>query len=58
MSLHVIRPENETEGLLLSLVKNCEMFSKQSHGKPQKTLEYRLTQPKEVLILAIYYSWS
>ena len=39
--------KNETEGLLLSVTKNCETVIKQTHTKPQETLEYNLTKPKE-----------
>ena len=49
MKLDNFRTRNETEELLLSITKNCETFTKQTHSKPQETLEFRLTKPKETL---------
>ena len=43
----MIRPKNETKCLLLSSTKNCETLIKQTHAKPQETLEFTLTKPKE-----------
>ena len=43
----MIRPKNETEDLLLSITKNCEKFIEQTHRKPEETLEYKMTKPKE-----------
>ena len=43
----MIRPKNETEKLLLSITENCEMLIKQTHRKPQETLEIRITKPRE-----------
>ena len=40
----MIRPRNETEDLLLSVTRNCETFIKQTHTKPQESLEFKLTQ--------------
>ena len=40
MNLKMIRPKNETEELLLSITKNCETLIKQTHRKPQETLEF------------------
>ena len=36
----MIRPKNQTEGLLLSLTKNCETLIKQTHRKAEETLEF------------------
>ena len=41
----MIRPKNNTEDLLLSITKNCEMLIKQTRTKPQDTLELKMTQP-------------
>ena len=46
MNLDVIRPKNQTEDLLLSIFKNC-IFFEQAHTKPQETLKFILTKPKE-----------
>ena len=48
MNLNMIRHRNETEDLLLSITKTCETLIQQTHRKPQETLEYKLTQPKEI----------
>ena len=42
----MIRLKNETEDLLFT--KNCETLIKQTHTKPHETLEFRLTQPREI----------
>ena len=42
MKLIMIRPKNETEDLLLSINKNCETLIKQTHGKTEETLEFKL----------------
>ena len=41
----MIRPENETEDLLLSITKNCETLTKQTHRKAEETLEFKMTKP-------------
>ena len=48
MNFDMIRPRNETEGLLLSITKNCETLMQQTHGKAEETLEFKLTQPREI----------
>ena len=48
MNLNMIKPKNETKYLLLSFTKNCETLNKQTHTKPQETLEFRLTKPRKV----------
>ena len=40
-------PKSETEGLLLPINKNCETLIKQTHSKPQRTLECKLTHSRE-----------
>ena len=47
MNLEMMRPKNETEDLLLPITKNCETPIRQAHTKPQETLEFKLTQPRE-----------
>ena len=42
----MIRPKNETEGLLISITKNCETLIKQTHTKPQETSEFKPNKPK------------
>ena len=36
MNLNMIRPENQTEDLLLSITKNCETLIEQTHKKQKK----------------------
>ena len=43
----MITPKNETENLLLSFTKNCEMLIKQTHRKAEETLEIKMIKPKE-----------
>ena len=43
----MFRSRNEAENLLPSITKNCGTPIKQTHTKPQKTLEFRRTQPRE-----------
>ena len=43
----MIRPKNETEDLLLSITKNCEMLIQQTHKKPEETLEFKMSKPTE-----------
>ena len=47
MNLNIIRPKNETENLLLSITKNCEMLIEQTHRKAEETLEFRMIKPRE-----------
>ena len=47
MNLNMIRPKIETENLLLSVTKNCEMLIKQTNRKPEETLEIKMTKPRE-----------
>ena len=44
MNLKMIRPENETEDLLLSITKNCETLIEQTHGKAEETFEFKKTK--------------
>ena len=43
----MIRLKNETEDLLLSKTNNFETPIKQTHTKPQETLEFKLLQQRE-----------
>ena len=47
MNLNMIPPKNETEDLLLSITRNCQKLFKQTHRKPEGTLEFKVTQPRE-----------
>ena len=47
MILNTIQAENQTEDILLSLTKNCETLSEQTHKKPEETLEIRMIKPRE-----------
>ena len=47
MNLNMIRPKNEIESLLLSITKNCETLINQTHTKPQETIEFKMTKPRE-----------
>ena len=46
MNLDLIRPKNELEYLLLSTFQHCESLFDKTYKKPQETLEFTLTQPK------------
>ena len=48
MNLKMIRPEDQTEDLLLSITKNCETLYEQTHRKPEETLEFKMIQPREI----------
>ena len=43
----MIRPKTETEYSLLSSTENCEMPLKQTHPKPEETLDFKLTKPRQ-----------
>ena len=47
MNLNMIRPENETEHLLLSITKHCETPNVQTHRKPGETLEFKMNKELE-----------
>ena len=47
MNLNKIQPKNETEDLLLSLAKNCEILIEQNHKKAEEALEFKLTESRE-----------
>ena len=43
----MIQPKNQTEDLLLSITKNCETLINQTHRKPEETLEFKMSKPRE-----------
>ena len=43
----MIQPKNKTKGLLFSINKKCETFIKQSHTKPEETLEFKPTKSRQ-----------
>ena len=43
----MIRLKNGTENLFFSITKNCETLIKQTLRKPEGTLEYKLTKPRQ-----------
>ena len=47
MDLKMVRPENETKDLILSITKHCETLNEQTHRKPEETLEFKMIKPRE-----------
>ena len=43
----MIIPKIEREDLLYSTTKNCQTLNKQTHGKAEETLEFKLTKSRE-----------
>ena len=43
----MIPPKNETEDLLLSITKNCEMLIQQTHRKKEEFLEFKMLKSRE-----------
>ena len=43
----MIRPKIDTEDLLLSITKNCETLTNQTHKKSEGTLELKMNKPRE-----------
>ena len=43
----MIRPKKETEGLILSIAKNCETVIEQTHREAEEALEFKMTKPRE-----------
>ena len=58
----MIQPKNETEDLLLSITKNCEMLIKQTHRKAEETLEFKPSQRRHTFQfnppLSLESSWE
>ena len=46
----MVRPKNQTEDFLLSITKNCETLIERTHRKPEETLEYKITKPRETFV--------
>ena len=44
----MITLKNKTEDLLLSITKNCDSLLEQTHRKPEETLEFKVTKPREI----------
>ena len=61
MNLNMIQPNNETKDLLLSITKRCELLNNLTHAKPEETLEYKTTKPRETFFfespISIKGSW-
>ena len=47
MNINMIQPKNETEDLLLSITKNCEMLIEQTHRKAEETLEFKMNKSRK-----------
>ena len=47
MNLFMMQPKNKTEDLFPSITKNCETHTKQTHTRPEETLEFKITKPKQ-----------
>ena len=43
------QPKNDTEDLIFSITKKCGMLIKQTHTRPEETLEFKLTVLRETL---------
>ena len=43
----MILTKNKTEDSLLSFTKICETLVTQIHRKPEQTIDYKLSQPRE-----------
>ena len=46
----MITPKNKTEDLLQSITNNCETLIEQTHRKPEETLEFKMTKPREIIL--------
>ena len=47
MNLNMVQPISETEDLLLSNTRNCEMLIEQTHRKAEETLEFKMNKSRE-----------
>ena len=43
----MIIPKYQTEGLLLSNTKNCELLIHQTRSRPEETLQFEVTKPRQ-----------
>ena len=61
MTINMTRPKNDTKDLLLSITRNCETFIKQTHTRPQGTLEITLVNHNKLsysnLLLILVSRW-
>ena len=61
MNLKMIRAENQTKDLLLSVTKNCDALIEQTPRKAEETLEFKMTKPNKrfhfIIHLSIEASW-
>ena len=48
MNSNMITTKNKTEDLLLSITKNCETLNEQTQRKPEETLEFKMTKPRQI----------
>ena len=48
MNLNMITPKSKTEDLLLSITKNCETLIERTYRRPEETLEFIMTKPREI----------
>ena len=51
MNLEMVQLKNGTEDLPLSITKKCETLNKQTNRKPEETLEFKITKPRETFHL-------
>ena len=47
MDLSNVTPNNQNETLLLEMVKKLNEIEQNTHTKPQETLEFKMTKPKQ-----------
>ena len=47
MNLNMLQPKTESEDLLLSVTKNCEKLTEQTHRKAEETSEFKMKKPRE-----------
>ena len=47
----MIRPKNDTEDFLVSIIKNCETLNRQTQRKAEGALEFKLTKSGETFQL-------
>ena len=46
----MIQPKNETQDLLLSIIKNCETLIQKTHKKAEETLDFKTIIQEEYII--------
>ena len=50
MNVSHFRPTNKNKTLLLELVKLLHKIEEKTYARPQETLEFRMTKPKQSFI--------